>query len=421
MIFSFPSPERGRVAERSEAGWGPINMTIQPDPTPDRLRRSDPPLAGEGKEKRSAPLVLLAAGGTGGHLFPAEALADALARRGVAVDLATDHRAERYGGRFPARETHIIPSDTVRARNPIALARTAMTLGRGLVRAYFLLRRIRPAAVVGFGGYPTLPPVGAATVLKIPTVIHEQNAVMGRANRQLARHVTAIATSFDGVLNAEPELAAKATRTGNPVRPAVIAAAASSFAAPDADGLIRVLVFGGSQGARIMSEIVPPAIERLDASLRARLLLAQQARDEDLARVRDVYARMSIAAEVAPFFPDLPARIAAAHLVVARSGASTVAELAAIGRPSILVPLPGSLDQDQFANAGVLESAGASIRLRQDDFTPARLAAEIAALASTPQKLVAMAAAARAQGAPDAADRLADLVLATMRSKGATP
>ena len=366
-------------------------------------------------ETSGVPLVLVAAGGTGGHLFPAEALAEALARRGVTVDLATDHRAERYGRRFPARETHIIPSDTVRARNPVALARTALALGRGLVRAYFMLRRIKPAAVVGFGGYPTLPPVGAAMVLKIPTIIHEQNAVMGRANRQLAPRVTAIATSFDGVLDAEPTLAAKATRTGNPVRPAAIAAAATPFVAPEPDGLVRLLVFGGSQGARIMSEIVPPAIEQLDASLRRRLLLAQQARDEDLASVRDIYSRLSIVAEVSPFFPDLPARIAAAHLVVARSGASTVAELAAIGRPSILVPLPGALDQDQFANAGVLEAAGGAIRLRQDDFTPARLAAEITALASSPQRLVSMAQAARSQGAPDAAERLAELVMKTAR------
>ncbi len=381
-------------------------MTISNDPSPDRLRRSDP-LSGEGKR----PLVLLAAGGTGGHLFPAEALAETLDRRGVTVDLATDHRAERYGKQFPARETYTIPSDTVRARNPISLARTTWALGRGLFRSYFLLRRIRPAAVVGFGGYPTLPPVGAATILKIPTVIHDANAVIGRANRQLAPHVTAIATSFDGVLRDTPELAAKATRTGNPVRPAVIAAAATPFAPPVPDGLVRLLVFGGSQGARIMSEIVPAAIERLDATLRARLLLAQQAREEDLARVRDIYARLSIACEVAPFFSDLPARIAAAHLVVSRSGASTVCELAAIGRPSILVPLPGALDQDQFANAGVLADAGGAIRLPQSEFTPERLAAEIAALASAPQKLVAMADAARAQGAPDAADRLADLVM----------
>ena len=352
------------------------------------------------------PLVLLAAGGTGGHLFAAEALAEALGRRGIAVALATDHRAERYGKTFPARNVHIITSATVRGRNPLSLARTAAMLGIGTMQGLRLLARIRPAAVVGFGGYPTIPPVLAATLRKIPTLIHEQNAVMGRANRFLAPRVNAIATSF-----AEEKLAAKATRTGNPVRPAVIAAAATPYAAPDTTGPIRLLVFGGSQGARIMADIVPVAVERLARDLQARLAVVQQAREEDLARVTDIYARAKVAAEVAPFFPDLPARIASSHIVVARSGASTVAELAAIGRPAILVPLPHALDQDQSANAGVLEQAGGAMRLRQDDFTPDRLAGEISTLASTPQKLVAMAAAARSQGATDAAERLADLVL----------
>jgi UDP-N-acetylglucosamine--N-acetylmuramyl-(pentapeptide) pyrophosphoryl-undecaprenol N-acetylglucosamine transferase len=237
--------------------------------------------------------------------------------------------------------------------------------------------------------------------------------VMGRANRLLAPRVRAIALSFAGVLDRDPKLAAKATRTGNPVRPAVIAAAAP-YAPPGATGPLRLVAFGGSQGARIMSDIVPPAIERLAPQLRGRLAIVQQAREEDLARVRESYARAKVAAEVAPFFGDLPERIAASHLVVARSGASTVAELAAIGRPAILVPLPHALDQDQSANAGVLEQAGGAMRLRQDDFTPARLAAEISALASAPQKLVAMAAAARSQGVLDAAERLADLVLKTM-------
>jgi UDP-N-acetylglucosamine--N-acetylmuramyl-(pentapeptide) pyrophosphoryl-undecaprenol N-acetylglucosamine transferase len=357
------------------------------------------------------PLVLLAAGGTGGHLFAAEALAEALGRRGIAVALATDHRAERYGKTFPARDIHIITSATVRGRNPLSLARTAAMLGIGTMQALRLLARIRPAAVVGFGGYPTIPPVLAATLRKIPTVIHEQNAVMGRANRFLASRVNAIATSFAGVLDREGELDAKATRTGNPVRPAVIAAAATPYAAPQAAGPVRLLVFGGSQGARIMADIVPVAIERLARDLQARLTVVQQAREEDLARVTDIYARAKVAAEVAPFFADLPARIASSHIVVARSGASTVAELAAIGRPAILVPLPHALDQDQSANAGVLERAGGALRLRQDDFTPDRLAGEISTLASTPQKLVAMAAAARSQGAIDAAERLADLVL----------
>jgi UDP-N-acetylglucosamine--N-acetylmuramyl-(pentapeptide) pyrophosphoryl-undecaprenol N-acetylglucosamine transferase len=359
----------------------------------------------------AAPLVLLAAGGTGGHLFPAEALAEALARRGLTVDLATDERAERYGKRFPARQIHVIASDTVRSRNVVALARTGAIMSVALLRALVVLGRVKPAVVVGFGGYPTLPPVLAATLRRIPTVIHEQNAVMGRANKLLAPRVSAIAISFAGVLDHAPRLAAKAARTGNPVRPAVIAAAAMPYPALATDGLVRLLVFGGSQGARVMSEIVPAAIERLDQALRVRLLVAQQARGEDLAQVRADYGRLNISSEVAPFFPDLPARIAAAHLVVSRSGASTVAELAVIGRPAILVPLPHALDQDQLANAKVLEAAGGAVLLRQDAFTPERLAREIAALAADPARLSAMASAARAAGAPDAADRLADLVL----------
>ena len=361
-----------------------------------------------------ATLVLLAAGGTGGHLFPAEALAEALGRRGIAVDLATDERAERYGKAFPARHIHLIASATVRGRDPLSLARTGAMLGIGTLQAWRLMARVAPAAVVGFGGYPTVPPVLAATLRKIPTVIHEQNAVMGRANRLLAPRVTTIATGFAGVLAGTPALAAKAMRTGNPVRPAVVAAAAIPYAVPDATGALRLLVFGGSQGARIMADIVPPAVERLGRDLQARLAVVQQAREEDLARVKDIYARARVTAEVAPFFSDLPARMAASHLVVARSGASTVAELAAIGRPAILVPLPHALDQDQSANAGVLAQAGAAMRLPQAEFTPERLAAEIATLASAPQKLVAMAAAARSQGAVDAAERLADLVINTI-------
>ena len=360
------------------------------------------------------PLVLLAAGGTGGHLFPAQALAEVLARRAIAVDLATDHRAERFGDAFLTRHIHIIASDTLRRRSPISLARTAGKLGLGVLQALRLMVRIRPAAVVGFGGYPTIPPVAAAALRSIPTVIHEQNAVMGRANRLLAPRVSAIATSFAGVVESEPELSAKVTLTGNPVRATVIAAATTPYAAQDATHSLALLVFGGSQGARIMADIVPAAIQRLDRQLQRRLVIAQQAREENVARVRRIYAGTSVSAEVSAFFGDLPARMAAAHLVVARSGASTVAELTAIGRPAILVPLPHALDQDQSANAGVLASAGGGVRLEQNDFTPERLAAEVTALASAPQKLVAMAAAARAQGVIDAAERLADLVEKTM-------
>ncbi len=353
--------------------------------------------------------VLVSAGGTGGHLFPAEALAAVLANRGVAVDLATDHRAERYSGSFP--NVHVIPSATVRGRDPLSLAKSASVLGFGVVRAWMKLPSIKPSIVVGFGGYPSIPAVLAASLRGIPTLLHEQNAVMGRANRFLSGRVNAIATGFPGVFDKDPSLAVKATHTGNPVRPMVILAATRPYAAPDANGPLHLLVFGGSQGARVMSEIVPSAVEKLDEPLRRRLHIVQQARAEDLDQVRGTYRNLKVTAEVEPFFSDLPARMAASQLVISRSGASTVAELAAIGRPSILVPLPNALDHDQRANAGIMERAGGAIRLEQDMFTPNRVAAEIAALAGAPQRLVAMAEAAHSAGVVDAAERLADLVL----------
>jgi UDP-N-acetylglucosamine--N-acetylmuramyl-(pentapeptide) pyrophosphoryl-undecaprenol N-acetylglucosamine transferase len=354
-------------------------------------------------------LVLLAAGGTGGHLFPAHALADALQKRGAVVDLATDTRAAHF--KFLARAVHVIPSATLRGRSPIALARTAALLTLGTAKAWSMLGRVRPAVVVGFGGYPTVPPLWAASLRGIPSVLHEQNGVMGRANRLLAPRVTAIATGFRTLARLDPRLQGKITFTGNPVRREVIAAATTPFVAPEPSGRLRLLVFGGSQGARVMAEIVPAAIERLAADLRARLTLVQQARAEDLDSVRAIYARLGVAADCAPFFSDLPVRMAVAHLVISRSGASTVAELSAIGRPAILVPLPHALDQDQFANAGVLEEAHGAIRLEQRDFTPERLAAEIVALAGDPGRLVTMAQSAKSAGTLDAAERLVDLVL----------
>jgi len=364
------------------------------------------------------PLVVVAAGGTGGHLFPAEALAVALGNRGVTVDLATDERAVHYGHTFPARETHIIPSATVRGRDPLSLARTGLRLAQGSLRAFALFGRLKPAAVIGFGGYPTIPPLLAATWRRIPTLLHEQNGVMGRANKLLAPRVRAIATSFPGVLDKSPALAAKGTHTGNPVRPAVIEAAKLLYVAPGRPGPINLLVFGGSQGARIMADIVPPAVELMPLGVRANLVLTQQTRSEDLERVRAIYDRLGVKAELAPFFPDLPARIARSHLVVSRSGASTVAELAAIGRPAILVPLPHALDQDQLANARVLEQAGGAIRIDQAAFTPEKLASEIAAIAVEPERLAVMAQRAGVAGALDAADRLAELVLRVAGLKG---
>jgi UDP-N-acetylglucosamine--N-acetylmuramyl-(pentapeptide) pyrophosphoryl-undecaprenol N-acetylglucosamine transferase len=354
------------------------------------------------------PLVFVAAGGTGGHLFPAEALAVALARRGVAVDLVTDERATRYGD-FPGRTTHIVPSATFAGPNPFRLAAAAIKLARGFLTSRRLMRGLRPAAVVGFGGYPTVPPLFAATTCDVPTVIHEANGVLGRANRLLGRRVQVIAIGFPGLLAGDPELGPKVTHTGNPIRPAVVEAAATPY--PDPSGSLRILVFGGSQGARVMADVVPAAVELVPMALRARIAVTQQARDEDVARVRAAYQRFGLAAEIQPFFRDLPARIAASHLVISRSGASTVAELAAIGRPAILVPLPHALDQDQRANALMLERAGGAVMMDQTRFNPGNVAAEIARLAAAPGTLAGMAAAAKAQGVLDAADRLADVVM----------
>jgi UDP-N-acetylglucosamine--N-acetylmuramyl-(pentapeptide) pyrophosphoryl-undecaprenol N-acetylglucosamine transferase len=359
----------------------------------------------------TAPLILLAAGGTGGHLFPAEALGVELIRRGLRVRLVTDARALRYSGLFSKDTIDVVPSATVRGRTPWSLAYTGLMLAAGTTVAYNLMRRLKPAAVVGFGGYPTVPPLLAAKLYGAPTLVHEANAVLGRANRFLSSRVSAIATSLPGVLDRDPALAPKTTTVGTPMRPAILAAAAVKFVSPEPAGPLRLLVVGGSQGARVMSDIVPSAVERLEPALWHRLVLTQQVREEDMPRVRAVYDRLKINAELAPFFSDLPARLASNHLVVSRSGAGTVAELGAIGRPSILVPLPGSIDQDQFANAGVLAQAGGGLRIAQADFTPDRLAAEISGMAAEPARLTAMAAAARTVGRLDAAERLADLVM----------
>ncbi len=360
------------------------------------------------------PTILLCAGGTGGHLFPAESLAHTLQARGIRVALATDARVDSISAGFPASEVVTIPSATP---SGVSLARRAgavITLGRGFAAAARAIRRMNPAAIVGFGGYPTVPPMMAGQLLRVPTILHEQNAVMGRANAFLARGARTIATGFKDVRGVPDGAKAPRIPTGNPLRPAVIEAAKVPY--PDfADGaVLRLLVFGGSQGARVMGEVVPDAIRKLPADLRARLHLVQQVRPEDLTAVQERYRALGLAGvEAAPFFKDLPARMAASHLVVARSGASTVSELAAIGRPAILVPLPGSLDQDQAANAATLEGIGAALALEQTAFTPDRLAAELVERFEVPQKLTAAADAARSAGIHDAAERLAEVVVQT--------
>lgn len=360
----------------------------------------------------TTPSVMLAAGGTGGHLFPAFALAEELGRRGVPVDLITDMRGDRYGSGFPARQIYQVPAATLTERSPVAAAKTVLALARGTKAAYAVLGKVRPSVVIGFGGYPTYPPLIAASLRGIPACVHEQNAVLGRANKMLTGRVTAIATSFEDVKYLDGALKAKATLTGNPVRQSVVAAAAQPYDVPTQNGRLRVLVFGGSQGARFFTDAVPPALAMLPPDLRGRLDIVQQAREEDLARAREAYARAGITAEVAPFFKDLPERMAASHLVIGRAGASTVAELTVIGRPGFLVPLPHAIDNDQLNNARRLAACGGGWCFEQKDLTPERLAGEIARLLKDPQQLAAAAAAAKKAGRPDAVARLADFVQA---------
>jgi UDP-N-acetylglucosamine--N-acetylmuramyl-(pentapeptide) pyrophosphoryl-undecaprenol N-acetylglucosamine transferase len=365
----------------------------------------------------SARPILLAAGGTGGHLFPAAALAQELARRGYTVELATDIRAEKYGVEFPARAIHRIPSATLTSRNPFAVGMTFSRLGIGYFGALRLLKRIEPLAVIGFGGYPTLPPIIAARTLKIPTAIHEQNAVMGRANRLLSRFVDKIALSFKPTKLLRADAEAKARVTGTPVRDAVLAYRDVAYVPPDASGRLLLLVFGGSQGAHFFSQAMPPALQLLPEEMRQRVMVVQQAREEDLDQLRAAYKKAGIAVHLAPFFRDLPERIAKSHLVIARAGASTVAELMAIGRPCLLVPLPHALDNDQLENATRLEQGGGGWCVGQKELTDQCLAQELERLFASPGLLAKAAGKAKAMAETDAVRKLADLAEELTRAK----
>jgi UDP-N-acetylglucosamine--N-acetylmuramyl-(pentapeptide) pyrophosphoryl-undecaprenol N-acetylglucosamine transferase len=360
---------------------------------------------------------LLAAGGTGGHLFPAAALAQELKRRGYDVELATDIRAEKYGVEFPARAIHRIPSATLTSRNPFAVTVTFTRLGVGFFGALRLLMTSKPRAVIGFGGYPTLPPILAARASGIPTAIHEQNAVMGRANRLLSRFVDRVALSFKPTRLLRTDAEAKARVTGTPVRDAVLSYREAPYEPPEPGGPLLLLVFGGSQGARFFSEALPPALARLPKGMRERLTVVQQAREEDIDELQKAYKKAGIAAHIAPFFRDLPERIAKSHLVVARAGASTVAELMAIGRPCLLVPLPHALDNDQLENATRLQEGGGGWCVRQQELTPERLAGELQRLLSSPEVLAATAARGKAMAETEAVSKLADLAEELARSK----
>ncbi|MBV6656161.1 MAG: undecaprenyldiphospho-muramoylpentapeptide beta-N-acetylglucosaminyltransferase [Devosiaceae bacterium] len=354
---------------------------------------------------------ILCAGGTGGHLFPAQALSEALQSRGHTVDLMTDERADRYGVSFPARSTHIIPSATLSLRVPLKAIPSALALARGFARAATLMRSERPDAVVGFGGYPTIPPLAAARFLRIPVGLHEQNAVLGRANVAMAPSAKLIATSFPETDGLSGKTKARAVHTGNPVRAEVLNAADQPFTLPKDRQPFELLVFGGSQGARVFADLVPGALEQCDETVRQRVRVTQQCRPEDMVRVRNAYELMGVPNDLGSFFVDMPQRMARAHLVIGRSGASTVAELAAIGRPSLLVPYPHALDHDQAKNAEQLEKAGGAIVSAQKNIGPVRLAQVLTRLIDGDgAELTEMAAAARKAGRPDAVERLADEV-----------
>jgi UDP-N-acetylglucosamine--N-acetylmuramyl-(pentapeptide) pyrophosphoryl-undecaprenol N-acetylglucosamine transferase len=353
--------------------------------------------------------IVLSAGGTGGHLFPAQALAGELARRGRSIVVMTDARFSHYATAFPDARIVMVPS------SPFNSILAPFRIGAGIVTAFARLLALKPVAVIGFGGYPSLPVMLAATLARLPTAIIEQNAVVGRANRLVMNQVRKVAAAFP-IARFAPKDQSKIVLTGNPLRPEVIALWNAPYQAPLADGAMRLLVFGGSQGARAFSQIVPAAVTQLPHDIKHRLSIVQQCRPEDIDAVRAVYANAEIRAELAPFFTDLPRRMADAHLVIGRSGAGTVAELMAIGRPAILVPLPHALDDNQTPNAAILDHAGAGWLVPERELTPEMLAQMLTRIFSNPAGLAARAAAAHALAIPDAASRLADLVESLDRS-----
>ena len=361
-----------------------------------------------------AQRVTLAAGGTGGHLFPAQALAEELGRRNIDIHLMTDERVHDYGKSFPASATHVVPSASLSLSDPLHAPQRMVRLYKGYRLAKALLREHKPSAIVGFGGYPSLPPMLAATRHNVPTILHEQNAVLGRANKLLAARVNAIATSFTNVSGVPSSARKRVTLTGNPVRSAVLAAADGEYPNLDDAGPINLLVFGGSQGAKFFSDAVPAAVRALPEQLRKRIWITQQCRPEDINRVRGEYEAAGITANLAPFFKDMPWLIRSAHLVICRSGASSIAELGVIGRPAILVPLPHSIDNDQLRNAESFAKAGGGFVHPQASLNATHFSTVLAGLLDKPAALKDAAAKALSHGRPDAARRLADLVLTTM-------
>jgi UDP-N-acetylglucosamine--N-acetylmuramyl-(pentapeptide) pyrophosphoryl-undecaprenol N-acetylglucosamine transferase len=363
---------------------------------------------------------VLAAGGTGGHMIPAHALAEELMRRGHRVALVTDDRGARIPGLFDGVQVHILPAGRL-AGGPLGWLRALRKIFLGRTMALRLYETFRPAAVIGFGGYPALPALMAAQRDGIPTLVHEQNAVLGRVNRLMAGKVDAIATAYEQVDRLGSGVAGKVHLVGNPVRDEVLALRDQPYPELAEDGIFRVLVTGGSQGATVLSRIVPEGLGMLPEHFRRRLQVTQQCRAEDIEEVRARYAALAIPADLATYIEDMPDKLAWSHLVVARAGASTIAELTAAGRPAILIPLPSATDDHQTANAREMARAGGARMISQKSFTPVELAKQMQKLGLEPAALANAAARARAVGRPNAASDLADLLERTGRDLGTDP
>lgn len=354
--------------------------------------------------------IVIAAGGTGGHLFPAQALASELISRGHEITLITDERGMRWKDSFEGADMMTSSSATTARRGIVGKLGALATIVGAVWSNYFLLGRLKPKAVVGFGGYPSIPPMIAAILRRIPRLIHEQNGVMGRANRALAPRMTAVAVTVPNPVGMPSGASKRQALVGNPVRGEVVKHAGRKYHPPAEGGDINLLIFGGSQGASILSEVVPDAIGLLGEPIRNRLRVCQQARAEDLERVRAFYKDIGVMALVETFYNDMPERLRDAHLVISRSGASTVCELMVVGRPAILVPLPQALDGDQAANAKYLVEAGGAWLMPQSEMSVEALVKLLTELFEDPSALKGAAEAAREMGRPRAAQELADLV-----------
>lgn len=353
-------------------------------------------------------VCVVAAGGTGGHMFPAEALARELAGRGWRVVLATDQRGEQFADAFPAEER--LALDAATGRGPVGLARAGFAILRGVAQARSALQRLDAAVVVGFGGYPSAPALLAALSQGRATLLHEQNAVLGRTNRWLSPYVGAVAASFPNLQKVPQGVGARVTLVGNPVRPEIRALEGRPFAPPTETGPLHVVVTGGSQGARVLAETAPRALAALPEGLRSRLKVSQQARAESLEAARQIYLEAGIDAEAAPFFRDMAGRLSQAHLLIGRAGASTCSELAVAGVPSLLVPLAIATDDHQRFNALSLAQAGGAEMMLEDQVTVDAMCGRLITLLSDPQRLSQMSAGARSAALPDATARLADQV-----------